>query len=47
MRYNYYNRNSKNNLDIMKKVDDSHNITASYTKWRNTSMILRRTKSIP
>ena len=45
MRYNYYNRNSKNNLDIMKKVDDSHNITASYTKWRDTSMIIRRKKN--
>ena len=42
--YNYMNRNSIN-IDITKKLDDSHNITASYTKWRDTSMIIRRRKS--
>ena len=40
--YNYMNRNS---INITKKLDDSHNITASYTKWRDTSMIIRRRKS--
>ena len=44
MRCSYKNRNSKN-IDITKRIDDSHNITASYTKWRDTSMIIRRKKN--
>ena len=40
---NFNNKNSKN-IDT-KKIDDSHNITTYYTKWRDTSMIIRRKKN--
>ena len=36
------------NLDITRRIDDSHNITTSYAKWRDwrdTSMIIRRKKN--
>ena len=36
------------NLDITRRIDDSHNITTSYAKWRDwrdTSMVIRRKKN--
>ena len=45
--YIYKNKNIKN-MDITRRIDDSHNITASYAKWRDwrdTSMIIRRKKN--
>ena len=41
------NKNIKN-LDITRRIDDSHNITTSYAKWRDwrdTSMVIRRKKN--
>ena len=38
------NKNSKNN-DVTRRIDDTHNITASYTKWQDTSMVIRRKKN--
>ena len=40
----YNNKSSKNN-DMMKKVDESHNITSSYIRLRDTSMVIRRKKN--
>ena len=45
LRNSYKNKNSKNNNDITKRIDDTHNITASYTKWQDTSMVIRRKKN--
>ena len=44
MRNSYKNKNSKN-ADITRRIDDTHNITASYTKWQDTSMVIRRKKN--
>ena len=43
LRCNNKNRNSKIN-DITKRVDDSHIITSSNTKWLDTSMVIKRKK---
>ena len=43
-----FNKNKIKNLDITRRIDDSHNITTSYAKWRDwrdTSMIIRRKKN--
>jgi hypothetical protein len=42
----YKNKNSKNNNDITKRIDYTHNIALLYKKWQNTSMIIKRKKVI-